>query len=297
VSEREKLYIESHYYHLAVGDLEKARQVYEVFVQTYPRDSGPPSNLSSIYSDLGQHEKALAEVREAIRLGARNPANYAQLAYCYLNLNRWEEAHAAAREAQAEDLDSPYVHYNEYLLAFLQGDAAGMARQGAWAVGKPGVEDQMLYYEAKSEAYFGRMQIARALVLRAVDSALGSGKRETAAWYRAHFAGLEADYGNFEYARRGVAAALALASTRNVQILAGEALGRAGDSGRSGKITEELIKRFPQDTIINSVVVPFSRAAIEIDRDSPTKAIEFLRTTSGYELVVDTLWSTYLRGG
>ncbi len=45
VSEREKFYIESHYYDFVLGDLEKARQIYELWGQTYPRDSVPPTNL------------------------------------------------------------------------------------------------------------------------------------------------------------------------------------------------------------------------------------------------------------
>jgi tetratricopeptide (TPR) repeat protein len=39
LSEREKLYVESSYYDLVTGDLEKARQTYQLWIQTYPRDS------------------------------------------------------------------------------------------------------------------------------------------------------------------------------------------------------------------------------------------------------------------
>ena len=35
-----RFYIESHYYDFVTGDLEKARQVYELWVQTYPREVG-----------------------------------------------------------------------------------------------------------------------------------------------------------------------------------------------------------------------------------------------------------------
>ena len=38
VSEPEKFYIESHYYQSVTGNLEKARQVCELWAQTYPRD-------------------------------------------------------------------------------------------------------------------------------------------------------------------------------------------------------------------------------------------------------------------
>src|SRR5260370_29038947 len=59
VSEREKFYIESHYHHNVTGDLEKAKQVYELWMQTYPRDSVPSTNLGVVYQTLGRYEKSL----------------------------------------------------------------------------------------------------------------------------------------------------------------------------------------------------------------------------------------------
>ena len=66
VSDREKFYIECNYY-WAAGDLEKARQAYELWAQTYPRDDVPPGYLGGIYGQMGQYDKALAEAREALR--------------------------------------------------------------------------------------------------------------------------------------------------------------------------------------------------------------------------------------
>ena len=41
VSEWEKFYIESHYHHFVTGDMEKARQAYELWAQIYPREQVP----------------------------------------------------------------------------------------------------------------------------------------------------------------------------------------------------------------------------------------------------------------
>src|SRR5579859_7214399 len=65
VSEREKFYIESHYYHFVTGDLLKAKQVYEVWTQTYPREEVPLTNLGTLYQSLGQYEKALEDFKAA----------------------------------------------------------------------------------------------------------------------------------------------------------------------------------------------------------------------------------------
>ena len=67
VSEREKFYIESHYYSTVTGDLEKARRAYELWAQTYPQDWVPPDNLGGISRILGQYDKRLAENRETLR--------------------------------------------------------------------------------------------------------------------------------------------------------------------------------------------------------------------------------------
>jgi len=54
VTERERLYIEAHYYDSVTGELEKAVRVYEVWQQTYPRDIEPYQNLSGIYPRVQQ---------------------------------------------------------------------------------------------------------------------------------------------------------------------------------------------------------------------------------------------------
>ena len=145
-SERERFYIESHYYHFATGDLEKARQTYELWAQCYPREWGPRNNLGDVYRLLGQHDKALARLREAVVLSPALGNIYGNLFLSYLNLNRLQEAQATADEAQTKAAHSP--HPELYLLAFLQNDVAAMARQVASSVGKPGTEDWMLSSEA-----------------------------------------------------------------------------------------------------------------------------------------------------
>jgi serine/threonine protein kinase len=52
VSEKEKLYLESHYHQIVMGDLEKSNQVYQTFAQIYPREQNPHVNLATNYSSL-----------------------------------------------------------------------------------------------------------------------------------------------------------------------------------------------------------------------------------------------------
>jgi eukaryotic-like serine/threonine-protein kinase len=65
VTERERLYIEAHYYRDVTGEQDKAASIWEVMQQTYPREVEPYSNLAGFYGQLGNYEKALAEARGA----------------------------------------------------------------------------------------------------------------------------------------------------------------------------------------------------------------------------------------
>jgi eukaryotic-like serine/threonine-protein kinase len=182
VSDQEKFYIESHYYEVGTGDLEKARQVYELWAQSYSRDWAPRIGLWVIYTDLGQYDKSLGAVRESVRLNP-NPLGYTNLVLSYLLLNRLPEARSAAEEAQAKQLDSPGLHFILYRLAFLQNDPAGMADQVAWVAGKPGMEDVLLAREGETAAYSGQLEKAREFSRRAVASAVRAKENEVAAMY------------------------------------------------------------------------------------------------------------------
>ena len=67
-SEREKLYVSSHYYDVVTRDVTKAIEVYEQWVQIYPRDTPPRDNLALRYASIGQPDKALASASEAMRI-------------------------------------------------------------------------------------------------------------------------------------------------------------------------------------------------------------------------------------
>jgi len=294
VSERERFYIESHYYQMVTKDTEKTRQTYELWAQTYPQDAIPPGGLYGIYADFGQLDKALAEARESYRLGPAGASIYTNLAEAYLSLNRFEEAQATAEEAQAKYPD--YLDLREllYQMAFLQNNVAGMAQQAAWASGKPGAEPGMLDVEAQTAAYFGQLRKSRELSRQAVAAAEPAEEKGTARDLEASAALREALFGNAGEARQWAAAA-----TRGSrgQYESAMALAIAGDEARAQALSDAAAKRAPLNAIQNVYSVPTVRAAIQLNRKDPTKALEYLRAISPYELS-DTgpLWAAYLRG-
>jgi eukaryotic-like serine/threonine-protein kinase len=296
VSEREQYYIESHYYEIVTGDLEKARQVYELWAQTYPRDFIPSRSMGLIYAQLGQYDKALVEHLKSLRLRP-DARQYANVAGCYLGLSRLQEAQATADEAQAKELDSPDLRFFIYALAFLQNNAADMAQQAAWSAGKPGIEDELLSMEADTAAYLGRLRDAREFSRRAMESTERAGDKEAAATYSAMAGQREALFGNAAEARRQVGSALGLSTGRAIQYPAALVLALVGDAVRASALADDLGKRFPEDTLVRFAYIPTLHAQNLLNRNDSSKAIEILRVTIPYEQGTGaSLYPAYLRG-
>jgi tetratricopeptide (TPR) repeat protein len=303
VSEREKLYIASHYEHYVTGNLEAARRTYELWAQTYPHDEAPITNLGALYGTLGDYDKSLAAAQESFKLNPGSGIAYSNLVGSYLTVNRLDEARATAQEAQAHKLDSPQIHFSLYGIDFLQHDAAGMEREAAGLMGKPGFEDGMLDSESDTAAYGGQFAKARELTRRASDSAQRADEKETAGVYEAEAAVREALVGNMSQAKQQAQAALALSNGRDVEAVSAIALGLAGDSAQATRLGADLAKHFPEDTIVQFEYLPMIHAAAALQSGSATKVIEALAPAAPYELGATsqvltglTLYPVYLRG-
>jgi eukaryotic-like serine/threonine-protein kinase len=303
VSEREKFRISASYYLLVTGELEKAIQTYELWSQSYPRNSEPFGNLGVDYTYLGQYEKGIAASLEDLRLNPGSAAAYTNLVGLYSAVNQPGNAKTRYEEAIGHKVDNPFLHGNRYGSAFLENDLAEMQRQIAAAAGKPG-EDVLLSFASDTEGFYGRLANARRLSQRAIDSAHGNDSKETAAAWRMNAALREAEFGNIARARQEITAALAEAPSRDVSVLAALALARIGDIDRADRMAHDLAERFPLNTAINRYWLPAIDASIEIKRGRPTKALEYLQSSTQYELgsplpqfeVGGSLYPAYIRG-
>src|SRR5579871_667575 len=284
VSERERYHISAFYYLNGIGDVEKAREQMELWVQAYPRDARASLDLGFLYSASGQYEKAVAETLKVIQLSPDDSTGYANLLGMYLSLNRLDEGKTLYQEAARRNLtENAILRLNRYWLAFLEGDRAEMDRQTAWAAGKPGVEDFVDAMVSDTNAYQGQLTKARELSRRAIDFDVRNDQKETAANWQAASALREALLGNREQARKQSGAALQLATTHDTQFLSAIAAAFAGDTAGAEKLASELEKKFPSDTFIISYWLPVVRASVELERKNPAKAVELLKPASRYE--------------
>jgi tetratricopeptide (TPR) repeat protein len=297
VSKRERFYIESSYYWMGTGDLEKAIPADELWRQSYPRDYALYVHLGAIYVRLGNLEKALEEAREAVRLEPNSGINYTNLCFGYIDLNRLDEAEAALKQAEERKLESEGLLGARYRLAFLKGDTAQMAHTVSAAMGKAGTEDVLLDAQANTEAWHGRWKDARQLTRHAMSSAKQNDAKETAAWYEAQSALGEVESGMREEARSDASAAIKLASNRDVLERVALALALTGDTATAEKLAAELDRTFPLDTLVQRYWLPAISAAVALQRRDPKRAVELLQVTGPIELGDNgDFFPIYLRG-
>jgi DNA-binding winged helix-turn-helix (wHTH) protein/tetratricopeptide (TPR) repeat protein len=296
VTERERFYISARYYMDVLGDADKAVEVQELWRQTYPRDFVPRTNLSARYSAIGQHERALEEAREGLRLNPDAGVAYAGVAHSSICLGRYQDARAAIEQAVSRKLEPPYGRYMLYGIAFLEGDAAAMQQQVERVAGTA-TEAGMLMMQSVSAAYAGQARRARQLTESAIDLATSRGLEEGASLYSAGGSLWEAAYGNCPAAERTVARTLVISRGRSALSWSALALALCGESSGAQRLLEEMSRRFPQDSFFKTSWLPMTHAALEIRRGNAARAVELLEAPGRAELGTNTaLWPAYLRG-
>ncbi len=305
-SEREKLAITADYYSFVTGELDKAEQTFQEWIESYPRDATGPFNLGNVYAAQGEHEKAAESFRQGFRLAPYDYRTYDNLANSLLSLQRFDETRQFTHEAQARTLEEDVLLHNaEYAFAFLGANSAAMAEQQEWYAAKPEYETYGLALASDTEAYAGHLGKARELTKRAVDSAVRADNKESGAIWQAIAAQREAAYGNAAGARQSAAEALKLVPTsQGVEAEAALAFAMTGDVAHAGSLAQDLGKRFPLDTQMQSLWLPAIRAQLALDKKDTASALTALQAASspielgqiGFVTNISCLYHVYVRG-
>jgi serine/threonine protein kinase/tetratricopeptide (TPR) repeat protein len=301
-SEREKFFIESNYYTLVVGDLERARQSYEAWKNIYPHDPVPYGGLGIVNMEMGRHEESAAAFREFLKLRPNDSSAYVDLAEACLNLNRTNDAWDLQEQAQEKNIHSMGLIQVNYMLEFVDGNAGGMQDRLMSAMGKPGLEEVMLALQADTEAYYGHLSKARDFTRRAMESAHHLGDDDGADGYAVVGALREADFDAFHQARAFIRPAFLESKSQVTRWLVAFALARTGQHAAALAAAKRLGRDFPFDTLVNAYWLPTIRAAAELSSGKPQEAIEELKTVQPYELATpqaptnQNLYPVYIRG-
>jgi serine/threonine protein kinase/tetratricopeptide (TPR) repeat protein len=304
-SEPEKYFITARFHKVVTGNMKKAEEALQLWMQAYPRAALPHIYLAgAIYPDTAQYEKAVEQGRAAVRLSPNFSPSYYVPMLDYISLNRIDEAKATYEQALEGKLKSSYFHLALYQIAFLQNDSAGMAQQVSSSAGTPGLEATLFANEADTAAYSGRLSTAREFSRQAVDSAERAGDKEAAATYSALSSLREALFGNADEARRRATLAMKHPAGHDLQYASALAWAYAGDDERTQKLTDDLGQRFPEATIVQFNYLPTLRAKLAVSKGNASEALETLRAALPYELGRTTyssygwtsLYPVYVRG-
>jgi len=308
-SDQEKFFISLSYDLQVTGNLEKGQQTCALWVQAYPRAWVPHGLLSGdIYPATGKREESVEEAKIALDIDPGFSIGYLNLATGYMALERLDEAENTLQRASERKLEIPDFFVLRYVIAFLKGDKVGMEREAALARERRGVADWISNSEGFVLAYSGHLEAARKMSQLAADLARKTERRETEALYEADAAVREALFGNVSTARQRAVDALELSKSRDVAYGVGFALALSGDSSRSQVLTEDLSRRFPEDTRVQFTYVPTLRALLALNHKQPSKAVELLQTAIPYEggssttggseflLGAGNLYPAYVRG-
>jgi serine/threonine protein kinase/tetratricopeptide (TPR) repeat protein len=302
-SERERLAITADFYLNVTGELEKAAQTYQEEIESYPRSWVAYGNLGVVFALEGQYEKAAQATRQLLRLAPDQISSYVNLADYALALQRFDEASQIIHE-ETPKLDDFAFHNALYALAFLAENSPALAEQQQWFARKPESEAYGLALASDTEAYAGHLGKARELTRRAVDSAIAADNKEAGALWEDTAALREAAYGNPGEARRLTAEALKLApASQGAKSEAALAFAMAGDRARAESLLQDLGRRFPLDTQMQSLWLPAIRTQLALDSKNPASALDSPRAASPLELGqivfvsnLSCLYPVYLRG-
>lgn len=226
----------------------------------------------------GSLEEELKDFQEAYRLEPTNTAYVANLARAYIKVDRFDEAKAVVDKGIAQGLLSGDLRGLSLTIGYLRGDRTAQEREVAWFAGKP--EEYIgLALQAQQAIMLGQWTAAADSRRRTADSARRQNVVAAAAQYSAPDFLSEALRGNCGPARMGPnPLALALCS----------------DAAQVEAVTDAATKRQPLSTLWNSIRLPIIRAAMELKRDQPAKAIELLQPVIHYERSYPE--AIYLRG-
>ena len=302
-SEKERLEITADYYQSVTGELDNSATTFREWIENYPQNPVVYANLGIVYAQQGRYEKALEVTSQAQHLGPDRVRIYVNLAFWSLALQRLDDTRRVIRDWEARSQNKSGFWDIKYALAFLASDSASMEeQQKQFLVQRP---YERYVYLSDTEAYGGHLGRARELIKGAVDVAVRTDDKERGAILQAIAAQREAAYGYSARGRERAAEALKLAPTSQAtQSEAALAFALAGDTARTESMAQDLRKRFPLDTQMQSIWLPAIQAQLALDRKNPAPALDLLQVAASpveFGIIdfgndISCLYPAYVRG-
>ena len=289
VSESEKLYISSHYDLLVTGNLPRVIETLQEAIQTYPGQLSGYININVAYTTLGQYAKGLPYAEKAVELQPEDAIAAENLLVALIALGRMDDVERELAREHKLGMDSSTDVASQHLIAyFLLGDVQQVQRVVAEMAGHPDefVTTQNL---AVTQQYAGQFRKAEATFQHALEQA-GHSKAPDA-----QAANLLTDalgrglVGMCDGNEAAVEQALGLDKSKQTQAAAGLAAAVCGNGKLALPMLEELSRKYPEDTLIQDVYLPLSKAYVALAAGQPQQAVADAEPAKPYSALYPAL--------
>jgi serine/threonine protein kinase/tetratricopeptide (TPR) repeat protein len=311
VTERERFEISATYFRHITGELDKRIEMTSLLTQTYPRDPDGFHLHGNSLMIAGEFEQAAQAYRTVLQLDPDYSLSRANLALALIGLNRFDDAQQIIQEGLQRGLDSNGFHNRLYIIGFLKQDAQLMERQVQWFSGRPD-EYQIRELQARALAFAGRRREASVSLAQAAALAAARGLPAEKARILGNDFNLSATFGMVQLAANQADQVLTLLARESISSeelqasLIGQldsqplawTLALSGDARRAQSLADDFSKKFPLDTIHNSVWLPIIRATMELKRGESAeseRAVQLLPPSKQYEPAL-SFRPTWVRG-
>jgi len=277
----EQYLITSHYVDFVQEDMETSIRDYRTWIATYPDLPNAWAALANTQTLLGRYDEAIESARHG-RSAHPNWYFYFTLSSAYLRASQLQAAETICREGIAAFPENEILHRIMEEIAFDTHDTAEYNRQVLWSH-NTGTEYQTLDQQAREAAASGRLKAAETLFNA---SRAATEKQKLPAYLsvvNADQALAEALLGEPKSA--AARAALVPPGLGEPSFIAAYAAAFANDLAYTQKVVDQTTEIAPpSSTLARSIYLPILRAALELQKNHPARAVDLLEPVQPYQL-------------
>jgi len=292
VSEREKLYIDGHYYSTVVGNLNKSIETLQVATQEYPLQIDNFINLGVIYLANGDVEKSAASNERALDLQPDDAIALEDSIAADTGISKPKDAAKYIAQAKKLGLNGTSLLLIEMVFYASQGEWDNAQAKLAQANGRPD-EFSITGAWANVLPQLGEIQQARTTFQRSAEQAAGSKAPDAQASAVLGAASAGWMVGQCFDPERAVKQALDLDKGKITLGVAANILAVCNKEKQANRMLADLEKRYPEDTILQEIIVPESRAWLALTAGDAQSAVAQLERGREHDPVS---FAPYIRG-
>ena len=273
-----ELLITARYNTIITGDLYAGERNYKSWISLYPRQVQPWSGLTNVYREMGRNVDMLNAAQRTLELAPAHGVAYQALANAQISVGQFAMARTTLETAQKKELDGENLRYLLLRVGHLQGDAALISEQEAWAGAHPDSPILLANLAAYAQAA-GQMRKAEDLYDRMDTAFAHLGSPGAGLPIRQGVAEAYLQLGATELGRKALHAG---PPRDNLDDLF--ALAELGEGATADALVKAQVSAQPQDTAWQQFYAPAYRAHGDMLAGRPKDALEELEHARAFDL-------------